>query len=96
MTGISQVDQLQDSVNDTAASTIGKGGLAQPLGDAASREGVNRAERGGKDDGGGYLPDAVPGKGGVEAAGGKLADGAKGAGGYVGGVFGAGGQGEKK
>lgn len=56
MTGIEQVDTLQDSLNHTVAGQVGKGGLLQPVGDMVSKEGVNRAERGGKDDKGGYLP----------------------------------------
>jgi hypothetical protein len=74
---------------------MGQGGIAQPLGDAMSKEGINRAERGGKDENGkpiesqgplgGYGQSAADGvKGGV----GSIAGGAKSAGGYVGGMFG--------
>jgi hypothetical protein len=74
---------------------MGQGGIAQPLGDAMSKEGINRAERGGKDENGkpiesqgplgGYGQSAADGvKGGV----GSVAGGAKSAGGYVGGMFG--------
>ncbi|KAL9617004.1 MAG: hypothetical protein Q9160_008194 [Pyrenula sp. 1 TL-2023] len=106
VTGISQVDKLQDGVNDLAAGQVGKGGLAQPLGDALSKEGINRAERGGKDDEGRMVPgsgsagplgDGAEGlaKGG-KTVGGGVASGVKGAGGYVGGMFGGGGGKEEK
>lgn len=58
VTGVEQVDKLQDSVNSTVSGQVGQGGLLQPVGDAVSQEGVNRAERGGKDDGGSYLSSA--------------------------------------
>lgn len=102
VTGVEQVDNLQDGVNGLVAGQVGKGGLAQPIGDAFSKEGINRAERGGKDEHGnpiessgplgGYGQSAADGvKGGV----GSVAGGAKSAGGYVGGMFG-GGKGEEK
>ena len=86
VTGIEQVDTLQDSVNSTVASQVGQGGLLQPVGDAVSKEGVNRAERGGKDDSGSgsYLGSAG---GALSGAGGSVWSGAKSAGGYVGGMF---------
>ena len=71
---------------------MGQGGLAQPIGDALSKEGINRAERGGKDEQGrplegqgplgGYGQSAVEG---VKGGAGSVADGAKSAGGWVGG-----------
>lgn len=73
---------------------MGQGGLAQPLGDAVSKEGINRAERGGKDEHGNSIESQGPlggyGKGAV--------DGVKGAGGYLGGLWGGkkDGQGEQK
>ncbi|KAF4307613.1 hypothetical protein SLS57_000543 [Botryosphaeria dothidea] len=104
VTGDSRVDKLQDDVNNLAAGQVGKGGLAQPVGDLVSKEGVNRAERGGKDDDGGYAPGPAasvvdPVAGGAKDAGAKVAEGAseggnkvvegaKGAGGYFGGWFG--------
>jgi hypothetical protein len=102
VTGVSQVDNLQDGVNGLVGGQIGKGGIAQPLGDAVSKEGINRAERGGKDDKGkpiegqgplgGYGQSAADGvKGGASS----VAGGAKSAGGYIGGMFG-GGKGEQK
>lgn len=101
VTGIDQVDNLQDGVNNLASSQVGQGGLLQPLGDMASKEGVNRAERGGKDDSGSYggpassVTDPVA-KGGSAAASGAsgaastVTDGAKGAGGYVSSLWGGG------
>ncbi|KAL1797838.1 hypothetical protein ACET3X_004444 [Alternaria dauci] len=102
VTGISQVDNLQDGVNGLVGGQVGKGGLAQPIGDAVSKEGINRAERGGKDDKGrpiegqgplgGYGQSAADGvKGGASS----VAGGAKSAGSYIGGMFG-GGKGEQK
>lgn len=48
-------------MNNLVSGQVGQGGLLQPVGDMLSREGVNRAERQGKDDKGGYLPTSVPG-----------------------------------
>ena len=53
---------------------MGQGGLAEPAGDMISREGVNRAERRGKDDKGSYVPDAA-GAGGYLTSAGKKAKG---------------------
>ncbi|CAK7218520.1 hypothetical protein SCUCBS95973_003516 [Sporothrix curviconia] len=90
VTGIKQVDTLQDGVNGVVAGQLGQGGLAQPVGDWASREGVNRAERNGKDDKGGYLPSSTPEplRNGAEAVGGGVASGVKAVGGALGGRFG--------
>ena len=85
VTGIEQVDTLQDGVNHTVAGQVGKGGLLQPVGDYASSEGINRAERGGKDTDGSYLGSAGSA---LSSAGGGVWSGAKSAGGYVGGMFG--------
>lgn len=54
----------------------------------ASQEGINRAERGGKDDGGSYAG-AIGGY--AQSAGGSVVSGAKSAGSYVGGMFSKGG-----
>jgi hypothetical protein len=78
------VDTLQDGVNNTLAGQIGQGGLLQPVGDHVSKEGFNRAERGGRDDKGSW----APGKAGDVVN--PVADGAKNVGGYVGGMFGTG------
>ncbi|KAF2024268.1 hypothetical protein EK21DRAFT_79126 [Setomelanomma holmii] len=96
VTGIDQVDNLQDGVNNLVGGQFGKGGLAQPIGDSLSKEGVNRAERGGKDDQGrpieaqgplgGYGASAAEG---VKGGAGKVGEGGvKGAGGYLGGMWG--------
>jgi hypothetical protein len=57
---------------------VGQGGIGQPIGDLASREGLNRFERQGKDDKGGYLPQqAGPFAQGGNSVIGGLADGGK-------------------
>lgn len=85
MTGISQVDTLQDGVNNLVAGQVGQGGVAQPVGDVASREGMTRAERQGKDDTGGYLPGAAkPVNDVVGGVTGGLQSGVQGAGGLLG------------
>lgn len=76
-----------------AAGQVGQGGLAQPLGDALSKEGVNRAERGGKDDSGGVAPGPLGQVAeGAGAGAQKVGEGAKGAGGYLGGWLPGGGK----
>ena len=86
-------------MNNTIGSQIGKGGLLQPIGDMASKEGVNRAERSGKDEKGETIPGpmgkvANPITENAKSGGSAVMDGAKGAGGYVSGLWG-GKQGEK-
>ena len=76
VTGVEQVDTLQDGVNNLVSSQVGQGGLLQPVGDAFSKEGVNRAERGGKDDQGNVAP-------GDPGMGNKVVEGGKGVGGGV-------------
>jgi hypothetical protein len=93
VTGVEQVDNLQDGVNNLAAGQVGKGGLLQPVGDMASKEGVNRAERDGKDADGSYAPGALgsianPVAEGAKDAGNTVVEGGKSAGGYVSGHFG--------
>lgn len=103
MTGIEQVDNLQDGVNNLVGGQVGKGGLLQPVGDMASKEGINRAERGGKDDQGSYgsplggVTDPVVNNAkaggssvaqGAQTGAGKLSEGAKSAGGYLGSFWG--------
>jgi hypothetical protein len=82
VTGVEQIDTAQDGVNNLVAGQLGRGGLAQPLGDAVSRDGISRAERRGADDKGNYAP------GPLNSVAKPVAEGAKGAGGYVGGLFG--------
>lgn len=105
VTGIKQVDQIQDDVHNLVGNQLGENGLLAPVGNLISKEGINRAERGGKDDKGTYggpmagytdpvaqNAQAVGGGlvNGAKGAGGGLVDGAKGAGGFVGGMFGGG------
>lgn len=105
VTGIEQVDKIQDDVNNLVSGQVGKGGLLQPAGDWASKEGVNRTERGGKDEKGTYGGAAAQytdplvnnaksaGEGltsGAQSAGNTLTEGAKSAGGYLGGMLGGG------
>ncbi|KAK3376833.1 hypothetical protein B0T24DRAFT_719112 [Lasiosphaeria ovina] len=81
VTGVKQVDTLQDGVNDLVSGQIGQGGLGQPAGDLASREGMSRAERSGKDGEGEYISStdgpaaAVPGGSAVVGAGNAVAGG---------------------
>ena len=56
VTGNEQVDKLQDDVHGTVTGQLGQGGLAQPVGDLLSKEGINRAERSGVGDTGSYMP----------------------------------------
>ncbi|KEQ95770.1 hypothetical protein AUEXF2481DRAFT_687052 [Aureobasidium subglaciale EXF-2481] len=85
ITGNEQVDNLQDGVNNLAAGQIGQGGLLQPVGDHISKEGINRAERGGKDDSGSYAGAMSDN---AQAGASKVSEGAKGAGSYMGSFFG--------
>jgi hypothetical protein len=55
-TNISQHNTLQDSGNDLVAGQLGQDGLGKPVGDMLSKEGMNRVERNGRDENGGYLP----------------------------------------
>ncbi|CAG8982297.1 hypothetical protein HYALB_00014057 [Hymenoscyphus albidus] len=97
VTGISQVDQLQDDVHNLVGNQVGENGFLAPIGNMASKEGINRAERGGKDDKGSYGPLGIVGEGaknasqgvvgGAQSVGGGAMNGVKGAGGYIGGMF---------
>jgi hypothetical protein len=103
VTGIKQVDQIQDDVHNLVGNQVGENGLLAPIGNLASKEGINRAERGGKDDkgsyggpAGGYTDPVIKNAkgagegvmGGAQKVGGGVVDGAKGAGGYLGGLVG--------
>ncbi|KAF5017706.1 hypothetical protein F66182_10344 [Fusarium sp. NRRL 66182] len=101
VTGISQVDTLQDGVNSLASGQVGQGGLLQPIGDLASKEGANRAERQGRDADGGYVNKDAPGAAAINSTAstvvdggkgvaGKTAEGLQGVGNTVGGLFGGG------
>lgn len=87
VTGIDQVDHLQDGVNDLVGGQVGKGGLLQPIGDMAGKEGINRMERGGKDDKGTYGGMAAgitdPAIQNAQQAGSNVTQGAKGGASYV-------------
>lgn len=101
VTGISQVDNLQDGVNNLVIGQVGQGGIGEPVGNLASKEGINRAERQGKDQNGSYIPETggVPGAKPLAETGnnviGGVAKGSKQVGGAVsqglGGMFGGGG-----
>jgi hypothetical protein len=104
VTGIDQVDKIQDDTNNLVAGQLGKGGLLQPIGDLAGKEGINRMERGGKDDHGKTAPgplgdytdpitDKAKGAGtgvasGASAASESVTSGAKSAGGMLGSLWG--------
>jgi hypothetical protein len=92
-------------VNNLVGNQLGSNGLLAPIGNMVSKEGVNRAERGGKDDKGTYggpvagYSDPVLEKGqaagqgvagGAQKVGSGVLDGAKGASGYLGGLVGGG------
>ena len=89
-------------MNNLVAGQVGQGGLLQPVGDLASKEGANRAERQGKGEDGGYVPGsstASKAASGVAEGGktlaGAAADGVKGVGGVLGSALG-GGQGQEE
>ena len=102
VTGVEPVDKLQGDLNNTVGNQFGKGGALQGVGDAFSKEGINRAERGGKDDSGSYTGGAGDSvASGAKSAGSGVASGAQGigssvynagagAGSYVTGMFGGG------
>jgi hypothetical protein len=79
VTGVEQVDTLQDGVHNLAAGQVGQGGLLQPVGDLASKEGVNRAERQGRDENGGYINKDVPGSGAMNSTANAVVGGGQGA-----------------
>lgn len=54
VTGIDQVDQFQDDANNLVGNQLGDKGLLKPAGQFISKEGINRAERNGKDENGSY------------------------------------------
>ncbi|GLI72460.1 hypothetical protein PoHVEF18_000637 [Penicillium ochrochloron] len=76
-----QVDNIQDDTSNLIGNQVGDKGLLAPVGQFASREGVNRAERSGKDDSGSYMGPAAglleKGKEGASSAGSDLAQGAE-------------------
>lgn len=85
VTGIDQVDQAQDDASNLIGNQIGDNGLLKPVGQALSKEGINRAERNGKDERGQYLGNADD-KGGIaKSIGDGVSGGVKGVGGLLGG-----------
>jgi len=54
VTGNKDVDAVQDSVNKGVSGQFAKGGALEGVGNLVSKEGVNRSERGGKNESGGY------------------------------------------
>ena len=94
ITGIEPVDKAQGDVNNLVSGQFGKGGALQGVGDAFSKEGVNRAERGGKDESGSYGGAVGNAAGSV---GSSVTGGLSSAGGYLGSFVGGGNkEGEKK
>ncbi|KUL85395.1 hypothetical protein ZTR_07016 [Talaromyces verruculosus] len=92
VTGVSQVNQLQDDVHNLVGNQLGENGLAAPIGNMASKEGINRMERNGKDEKGSYGGPAAGytdsminnAKGGAQYVGNSISHGAKSAGSYMG------------
>ncbi|RDW63140.1 uncharacterized protein DSM5745_10251 [Aspergillus mulundensis] len=83
LTGNSHLDQLQDDTNNLLANQVSENGLLAPVGNAVSKEGINRVERGGRDERGSY--GGALGLGGVVD---PVVDGVKSVGGSIGGVWG--------
>lgn len=77
------------------AGQLGQDGVLAPVGNAFSKEGINRAERGGKGEDGQYVAGPAGSvvnpiaQGGAKVGGGVM-DAGKSAGGLVGGLFGGG------
>lgn len=53
------MDQLQDDVHNLVGNQVGDKGLLKPVGQFASKEGINRAERNGKEEDGSYAADSA-------------------------------------
>ncbi|KAL4795889.1 hypothetical protein BDV19DRAFT_362261 [Aspergillus venezuelensis] len=54
ISGDPRLDQLQDDANNLIGNQLGEKGYLAPVGNLVSKEGVNRGERGGKDENGSY------------------------------------------
>ncbi|ETI25417.1 hypothetical protein G647_02190 [Cladophialophora carrionii CBS 160.54] len=54
ITGDKNVDAIQDGINEGVTGQFKKGGLLEGVGDLTSKEVMNRGERKGKNDKGGY------------------------------------------
>jgi hypothetical protein len=94
ITGNDQVNQLQDDTNNLIGNQFGEKGFLAPVGNLASKEGISRAERGGKDGNGSYggplagVTDPIVQVG--QNAGSNLSSGVRSVGNSVGGWFGGG------
>ncbi|KAL4998701.1 hypothetical protein BDV10DRAFT_185084 [Aspergillus recurvatus] len=94
ITSNEQLNQLQDDTNNLVGNQIGEKGLLAPVGNLVSKEGINRAERGGKDENGSYggplggVTDPVVERG--KSVGSSVADGVRSAGNSIGVVLGGG------
>ncbi|KAL8382296.1 hypothetical protein RB595_006200 [Gaeumannomyces hyphopodioides] len=88
ITGVKEVDALQDGVNNAVGDQLGQEGLARPVDDLVSKEGLNRFERQGKDEQGQYVGPSTVTQAGQSVAG-AAKTGAESVGGAVGGLFGA-------
>ncbi|KAL4868089.1 hypothetical protein BDV12DRAFT_170335 [Aspergillus spectabilis] len=94
ITGNDQVNQLQDDTNNLIGNQLGENGFLAPVGNLASKEGINRAERGGKDENVshvgplGGVTDPIVQWG--QNAGSSVSSGVQSVGKSVGGVFGGG------
>ena len=61
LTGNEQVDQIQDDASNLIGNQISDKGVLKPVGDSASKEGINRYERNGKDETGSYGGESLQG-----------------------------------
>lgn len=57
--GTSQTDAAQDQLHEAVGSTIGQNGPLSSVGDAVSKEGIDRAETGGSRADGSWVPESV-------------------------------------
>jgi hypothetical protein len=55
ITGDKNIDAIQDGVNEGVTGQFKKGGLLEGVGNLTSKEVINRGERKGKNDKGGYI-----------------------------------------
>ncbi|KAL4973973.1 hypothetical protein BDW66DRAFT_140849 [Aspergillus desertorum] len=92
ITGNEQLNQLQDDANNLVGNQLGEKGMLAPVGNLVSKEGINRAERGGRDENGSYggplggVTDPIVQGG--KSVGSSVADGARGVGSSIGSVLG--------
>lgn len=75
VSGVNEVDQVQDDVSNLVGNQLGDRGVLSPVGQVVSKEGVNRAERGGKGEDGKYFSG---GSGDIGGAGDKIGQGIQG------------------